>query len=100
MRSRLMVIGVFAALLSAQSAGLAQTDDQDSKKKAGVIVPDGTPAGGALPAGGAAGPAAAGWSIGTPEILLGVAAVAGIAAFAAGGGGSNHNSSTPSSTTP
>jgi hypothetical protein len=100
MRSRLVIIGLLAALLSIQTAGFAQTDDQDNKKKAGAVVPAGDNAPGTLPAGAGAGPAASGFSIGTPEILLGVAAIAGVAAFAAGGGGSNHNNSTPSSTTP
>jgi hypothetical protein len=100
MRSRIIMIGLLAAGLSVQAAGFAQTDDQDNKKKAGAVVPGGDTPPGTLPAGGAAGQAAPGFSIGTPEILLGVAALAGVAAFAAGGGGSNHNNSTPSSTTP
>ena len=91
MRSRLMVAGVLVALLSAQSAGLAQTNDQDDNKKAGAVLPDGAPAGGTPPAGGAAGAGAAGFSIGTPYIVLGVAAVAGIAALALSVG---HSSST------
>jgi|GEM_PF-5549122 hypothetical protein len=102
MRSRLMVTGVLVALLSAPSAVFAQTNDQNDNKKAGAVVPEGgaAPAGGALPAGGAAGAGASGFSIGTPYIVLGVAAVAGIVAVAVSSGGSNHNTTTPTSTSP